>query len=271
MENGKKALANEEIYTTRVTHGGRHPGSMEAEGLGIPFDLIERGGEWKDQLGRLETHYLSKLPSPFTREWIAVCEKEMDEVDENEDEDENIINLDIDKEVDSVEFVEEDGRNQSKEKKRKGKQRATQSIKTSMSTQKKLPLSSNSSEMLQEYIVAAITSPSVGRLEEYENLVPKIVDTNKEVASRGTEDLLLINMTQQLAKDIKILMIQQQRLNSQMQLLMAINNASQSINTNASLSQPPIFPVLSTTHSMSPLLSLTLLLLLLSLSRNQFL
>ncbi|OAD68298.1 hypothetical protein PHYBLDRAFT_150484 [Phycomyces blakesleeanus NRRL 1555(-)] len=61
-----------------------------------------------------------------------------------------------------------------------------------------------------------------------------------------------MNTTQQLAKDIKILMIQQQCLNSQMQLLMATNNASQSVNTNASLSQLPIFPVLSTTHSTSP-------------------
>ncbi|KAG2190675.1 hypothetical protein INT47_011749, partial [Mucor saturninus] len=34
---------------------------------GIPFDLIKRGGGWKDRLGRLETHYLGKLPSPFAR------------------------------------------------------------------------------------------------------------------------------------------------------------------------------------------------------------
>ncbi|OAD81261.1 hypothetical protein PHYBLDRAFT_138811 [Phycomyces blakesleeanus NRRL 1555(-)] len=47
-KTAKKTLADEEIFITRVTYGGRHAGSMEAEGLGIPFDLIKRGGEWKD-------------------------------------------------------------------------------------------------------------------------------------------------------------------------------------------------------------------------------
>ena len=51
----------------RVTHSGRHAGAMEAEALGIPYDLIKRGGGWKDCLGRLETHYLSKLPLQFAR------------------------------------------------------------------------------------------------------------------------------------------------------------------------------------------------------------
>ena len=160
-KTAKKALASEDIHTTRVTHGGRHAGSMEAEGLGIPFDLIKRGGGWKDRLGRLETHYLGKLPSPFARgmagfwekpfslarnsvsppidlqkkifswiesyfgygnlEWEAACEKEMKEVDENEDEDDNIFNLEITNETDPVEFVEEDGKMVLKEKRSKGK------------------------------------------------------------------------------------------------------------------------------------------------------
>jgi hypothetical protein len=67
MEDGKKALLDQTIYTTRVTHGGRHAGAMEVEALGIPLDLIKRGGGWKDRLGRLETHYLGKLPSQFAR------------------------------------------------------------------------------------------------------------------------------------------------------------------------------------------------------------
>ncbi|KAG2210572.1 hypothetical protein INT47_002514 [Mucor saturninus] len=139
-KTAKKALSSEDIHTTRVTHGGHHAGSMEAEGLGIPFDLIKRGGGWKDRLGRLETHYLGKLPSPFARgmagfwekplslarnsifpwiesyfgygnlEWEAACEKEMKEVDKNEDEDDNIFNLEITNETDPVEFVEEEGK-----------------------------------------------------------------------------------------------------------------------------------------------------------------
>ncbi|OAD79495.1 hypothetical protein PHYBLDRAFT_162559 [Phycomyces blakesleeanus NRRL 1555(-)] len=178
--------------------------------------------------------------------WVAVCEKEMNEVDENEDEDENIINLEIDEEADSVEFVKEDGRLQSKEKKRKGKQRATQSS-INTAKHKFLQLLIQCRRIiLQDAVIylylnkenkyintrnlpfsTAITSPSIGILEEYAILVPKIVDTNKEVANRVTK---------------------QQYLNSQMQLLMTINNASQSINTNTSLSQPPIFPVFFIIH-----------------------
>ncbi|KAL7311396.1 hypothetical protein PS15m_009165 [Mucor circinelloides] len=50
-----------------MTHGGRHASAMEAEGPGIPFDLIKREGGWKDRLGRLETHYLGKLSSSSAR------------------------------------------------------------------------------------------------------------------------------------------------------------------------------------------------------------
>ncbi|KAG2210535.1 hypothetical protein INT47_002477 [Mucor saturninus] len=163
-KRAKKALANEDIHTTRVTHGGRHAGSVEAEGLGVPFDLIKRGGGWKDHLGRLESHYLGKVPSPFARgmagfweksfslarnsvsppidlqkkifpwiesyfgcgnlEWEVACEKEMKEVDENEDEDDNTFNLEITNETDPVEFVEEDGKMVLKEKKIKRKRKA---------------------------------------------------------------------------------------------------------------------------------------------------
>ena len=163
----KKALTGEAVFTTRVTHGGRHAGAMEAERLGIPFDLIKQGEGWKDRLGRLETHYLDKLPSSFARgmagfweklfslarnsvsptlelqrmvfpwiesyfgegnvEWEAVCEKEMKEIDENEDEDDNIFNLDVEKEANPIEFVEEDEKMILKEPKGKGKQKAVQS------------------------------------------------------------------------------------------------------------------------------------------------
>ncbi|CEP19612.1 hypothetical protein [Parasitella parasitica] len=81
---------------------------MEAEFLGISFDIIKRGGEWKVHLGCLETHYLGKLPSDFARvmagfwqkqfflernqtiygesneEWLETC------ADENDDQDDDV-------------------------------------------------------------------------------------------------------------------------------------------------------------------------------------
>ncbi|KAG2211324.1 hypothetical protein INT46_009226 [Mucor plumbeus] len=282
-KTAKKALLDQTIHTTRVTHGGRHTGAMEAEASDIPLDLIKRGGGWKDRLGCLETHYLGKLPSQFARgiagfwdkpfalarngvsppielqksifpwiegyfgennaEWITACEREMQEVDENEDEDDNIINLEVDE--DPVEFVEEDGRMIVKEKQKKGKQRAVQS---SMDTAKRgfLRLLIRCRRIILQD--AAVYIPSVGRLEEYEGLVPDLVDTHKQVASRVAEvnrrllrlqkqqddrfeksensfnnfveqnnhsNLALINMSQQLARNVQLVMMQQQCLNSQ--------------------------------------------------------
>ncbi|CEP14725.1 hypothetical protein [Parasitella parasitica] len=126
----KDVFLQHEIYSTRITHGGHHAGTMEAESLGIPFDIIKRGGGWKDRLGRLEIHYLGKLPSEFTRgmagfwqkpfflkrnqvspplglqrqtfpwletiygesneEWLKTCENEMMEIDENDDQDDDV-------------------------------------------------------------------------------------------------------------------------------------------------------------------------------------
>lgn len=112
-------------------------------------------------------------------------------------------------------------------------------------------------------------------LEEYENLVPNIVNTNKEVASRVTEvnhriirlkqqqdssfekkkeasinnlveqinqqkqeSHLHMNMTQQLSSDTRIIMHQQQCLNARLQSLMVTNNAS-----GVSQPQPSAVPV----------------------------
>jgi hypothetical protein len=140
------------------------------------------------------------------------------------------------------------------------------------------PFSSISFKMFQEDIVAALNSRSIGRLEEYESLVPNIVDTNKEIVSRVTEvnhrvvrlqqqqesrfennessfsnyveqsdqqNLILFNTIQQLSKDVKILMMQQQCINSQMQLFIATNSTS-------ILPQPSAFPVVPTAHTMQP-------------------
>ncbi|KAI7854630.1 hypothetical protein BDC45DRAFT_568888 [Circinella umbellata] len=124
--------------STRVTHAG----ALEAESLGVPLDVIKKGGDWKDRLGRLETHYLGKLPSQFARgmagfwdkpfrlprnnvspslklqkmvfpwiedcygpdndPWKKFCEHEMYERNENDDGSD-------DGDCENVEFVERDG------------------------------------------------------------------------------------------------------------------------------------------------------------------
>ncbi|CEP14188.1 hypothetical protein [Parasitella parasitica] len=71
----KDVLLQHEIYSTRITHVGRHAGIMEAESLGIPFDIVNRSGGWKDRLSHLETHYLVNLPSPFARGMAGFWQK----------------------------------------------------------------------------------------------------------------------------------------------------------------------------------------------------
>ena len=140
-KTSKNAFAEHDVFTTRVAHAG----AIEAEALGIPYDLINRSGGWKDRLGRLETHYLGTLASQLARgmagfrdkafhlprnkaspslecrrmifpwiegyfgseneTWKKICEKEMREVDENEDD--GISDDDHDENNDNVEFVEE--------------------------------------------------------------------------------------------------------------------------------------------------------------------
>ncbi|CEP13728.1 hypothetical protein [Parasitella parasitica] len=151
----KKALSEEAVHTTRVTYGGLHAGAMEAEGLDIPFDLNKTMGS---------------------------CLQERDEkVGEKEDEADNIINLEIDKEADPIEFVEEDGRVVLK------LFTYITTSKTSMSTLQSLYYPAMHFKVFQQDVVAVITSPTIGRLEEYEGLVPNIVDTSKEVAARVSE------------------------------------------------------------------------------------
>ncbi|KAI9327252.1 hypothetical protein BD770DRAFT_449902 [Pilaira anomala] len=349
-QTAKEVLEDEEVFTSRVTHGGRHSGAMEAEALGIPVELIKKGGGWKDKETRLETHYLGKLPAPFARgmagfwgkpfalarnsvspslelqktifpwiesyssvnnkEWGAACNKEMNEIDDNKDEEANILNMvlnnevELEEHVEEVEFVEEDGRTKSKKKdKGKGKQRAVQSRESVMkrgflrlllrcrrivlqdaavylhlNRQNKLVNSKNalfSGDQFKEFqkeVIAAAASPSISRLEEYEGLVPNLVDTHKDVSRRVAEanqriasfqqqydnrserfesslenhvvhsnqqNVMLMNMTQQLAKDLQILIMQQQIMNSQIQLLMASNNnASQSTSNQANFTFP---------------------------------
>lgn len=343
-KTAKNAFAEHDVFTTRVTHGGRHAGAIEAEALGIPFDLIKRGGGWKDRLGRLETHYLGKLPSQFARgmagfwdkafhlprnnaspslelqrmifpwiedyfgseneAWKIICEKEMREVDENEDDG---ISDNDDDENNNVEFVEENGRMVQGNGQRVRKTHAT--IQRSTDTAKrgflrllircrrvilqdaavylyfkkensvvssKLPddskynpfISTNFKEF-QEEVVNAINRPSVNRLQEYEGLVPNIVDSQIEVSNRLSEmnykltrdqqknndrlntiensltknhqdssriESILLGLSQQLQQvsyNQQILLTNQQALNSQVQLLMA-SNISNNTNINES-------------------------------------
>ncbi|KAI7894065.1 uncharacterized protein EV154DRAFT_121144 [Mucor mucedo] len=76
------------------------------------------------------------------------------------------------------------------------------------------------------------------RSEKFENSFNNYVNQNNQ------QNVLLMNMTQQLTKDLRILMMQQQCLNSQMQLMMATNNAFTNSNANTNLTQPQNFPAL---------------------------
>ncbi|KAG2206233.1 hypothetical protein INT45_003904, partial [Circinella minor] len=238
-----------------------------------PFDLIKRGGGWKDRLGRLETHYLGfHLPrnnaSPSlelqrmifswiedyfgskNEAWKKICEKEMREVDENEDD--GISDDDYDENDNNVEFVDENGRIV---------QGSENSIVNSElpNEPKHNPFITTNFKELQEEIVNAINTPSVNRLQEYEGLVPNIVDSQMKVSNRLAEmnykltrdqqknndrlntienslnkhhqdssriESILLGLSQQLQQvsyNQKILLTNQQALNSQVQLLMASN------------------------------------------------
>ncbi|CEP12329.1 hypothetical protein [Parasitella parasitica] len=74
-KKGKDIFLHQEIYSTRITHGGLHAGTMEAESLGIPLDINKRGRGWKDHLARLETHYLGKLPFDFAQGMTGFWQK----------------------------------------------------------------------------------------------------------------------------------------------------------------------------------------------------
>ncbi|KAG2222130.1 hypothetical protein INT45_007566 [Circinella minor] len=332
----KNAFAEHDVFMTGVTHGGRHATTIEAEALGIPFDLIKRGC--------LETHYLSKLPSQFAKgmagfwdkafhlprnnaspslklqqmifpwmedyfgsenkAWKIICEKEMREVDENKDDG---ISDNNDDENNNVEFVEENrrmvqGNGQRVRKTHATIQRSTDTAKRGFLrllvrcrrvilqdaavylyfrkengvVRSKLPddpkynpfISTNFKEF-QEEVVNAINRPSVNRLQDYEGLVPNIVDSQIKVSNRLSEinykltrdqqknndrlnmienslnknhqdssriESILLGLSQQLQQvsyNQQILLTNQQALNSQVQLLMA-SNISNNTNINES-------------------------------------
>ena len=250
----KDIFAEHGINSTRVTHGGRHAGALEAESLGVPLDVIKKGGDWKDRLGRLETHYLGKLPSQFARgmagfwdkpfrlprnnvspslklqkmvfpwiedcygtdndPWKKFCEHEMYERDENDDDSD-------DGDCENVEFVEQDGIQHQHSKNERSK--APSSLQRGADTAKRgflrllvrcrriilqdaavflyvkrenavvnskrrhgennLFLSPEFKEF-QEQVIASLNNPSTNRLQDYEELVPHIVDSQVEVANR---------------------------------------------------------------------------------------
>ncbi|CAO3649705.1 unnamed protein product [Mucor hiemalis] len=254
------------------TLDSRHAGSMEAESLGMPNDTIKRGGGWKDRLGRLETHYLNKVPSEFARgmagfwakpfglernrvdppveiqklvfpwiegyfgddaAWKQECMNEMRQVDESEFHGEETL----------AEFVEEDVEedNLTDSQRRKGKQREVVAVHHSLDAAKRgflkllircrriilqdaavfliwkkendvvnsLPSLNNFflTEQFQQFqaqIKVAINTPTNDRLQEYENLVPHIVDSHNEVSSRlAGFDQQLLQIRQDIQQDTR--------------------------------------------------------------------
>lgn len=111
------------ITSSKKTHGGRHSGSIEGQRIGIVKSDIKEGGRWCAERGRMESFYLSALPTNFAvgmagflnrpfalirnavdpplelqrlifpwietaygennTHWLLECEKEMNEIDPN--------------------------------------------------------------------------------------------------------------------------------------------------------------------------------------------
>lgn len=226
---------------------------MEAESLGIPTDTIKKGGGWKDRLGRLETHYLGKVPSEFARgmagfwnrpfglernrvdpplqlqqmvfpwiedffgesnaAWKKECLDEMNQKDESEFHEEDV----------ETEFVEEKIRKNdaSQSTSKKGKERQAVIVYQTIDAAKRgflklllrcrriilqdaavyiilkkendivntFPSPTNlflspQFQLFQEQVKRAISTPTNDRLQEYESLVPHIVDSQNEVSCR---------------------------------------------------------------------------------------
>ena len=247
---------------------------------------------------------------PENDAWKKTCEKEMSEVDENEDDG---ISDEDDKDFDnSVEFVEENGRiGQQKDKRVRNTQlklqRSTDAAKRGFlrllvrcrriilqdaavylhfkkeNTFVNSKMRNGSGHNLfitadfknfQGEVIEAINTPSVNRLQEYEGLVPDIVDSQMEVSNRLGEinhrmtreqqknnsqlnriedslnkhcqdssriESILIGLTQQLqqiSRNQQVLLMNQHLVNSQVQLLMASNMSSNSSNNQNNPIQP---------------------------------
>lgn len=198
-------------------------------------------------------------------EWKKTCEKEMHEYDENEDDE-----SDIEEEI--LEFVEEDG--QIIEKRRKPSAKKVASVERSVDTAKRgflrllvrcrrvilqdaavflhlgkenafvntkarseNPFTSSSFKDFQEHVADAVSAPSIDRLQEFEGLVPNIVDSQKVVSNRIAE--LNIRMAREQLQSnnrfsrIEDMFLQQQQSNSRMEsMLAALNEQLQRIERN---------------------------------------
>lgn len=60
-----RVFDDQNIKSSKKTHGGRHSGAIEAQRLGIPQSDIKDGGRWSAERGRMESFYLSSLPTNF--------------------------------------------------------------------------------------------------------------------------------------------------------------------------------------------------------------
>ncbi|GAA5801150.1 hypothetical protein HPULCUR_006592 [Helicostylum pulchrum] len=93
-----------------------------------------------------------------------------------------VINLEMNDEAAQVEFVEDGKMHLKKKEERANKEQHVEELFFKMQQ-----FTCTLTKQFQEDIITAINNRSVGRLEEYEDLVPNLVDTHREVASQVTE------------------------------------------------------------------------------------
>ncbi|KAG2215399.1 hypothetical protein INT45_009473 [Circinella minor] len=235
-------IAIREPFSKRKNH------KESLQSLGALLDVIKKGGDWKDCLGRLETHYLSKLPSQFARgmagfwdkpfrllrnnvspslklqkivfpwiedcygpdndPWKKFCEDEMYERDENDDDSDE-------GDFGDVEFVEQDGiqHQHSKNEHTASQMQKNYSLRRSCflylkrenavvnskrrHDENNLFLTPEFKEF-QKQVIASLNNPSTDRLQEYEELVPHIVDLQVEVQLSSRLESVILGMEQQV-------------------------------------------------------------------------
>ncbi|KAG0028300.1 hypothetical protein BGZ83_005089, partial [Gryganskiella cystojenkinii] len=64
-ETTLKTFEAQKLECARLTHSGRHSGTIEAQRLGIRPEDIKLGGRWVRGNGRMDQHYMSSIPIPF--------------------------------------------------------------------------------------------------------------------------------------------------------------------------------------------------------------
>ncbi|CEP07249.1 hypothetical protein [Parasitella parasitica] len=198
----KKIFVDHGIHTSKVTHGGRHAGSQEAQDLNIPIDIIKQGGSWKDRIWRLKTNSLGKLPPAFARE--------VDEFDPPSDDE-------AEGPIQNVEEAAQSSKGREPEAPRRPVQSSEDNAKrgflillvrlrrvvlqdaaaflnhrkesylvNTKKTQICNPFSSFFLKSFAEEVNTITRRPQSNRLEQYEHLVPDIINAQSDVSNRMT-------------------------------------------------------------------------------------